>query len=96
MPVGGGPPSRGWRIRSRVFGASRDLPADESTSRSHGGDSLPFYYLTGRRRRLSAIGCLRSRKSASTSVFENEPTLRDERQAITGVLSASEEGRPLG
>jgi len=28
-------------------------------------------------------------------VFENEPTLRDERQAITGVLSASEDGRPL-
>lgn len=28
-------------------------------------------------------------------VFENEPTLRDERQAIAGVLSASENGRPL-
>ncbi len=28
-------------------------------------------------------------------VFENEPTLRDEQQAITGVLSASEHGRPL-
>jgi DNA helicase-2/ATP-dependent DNA helicase PcrA len=28
-------------------------------------------------------------------VFEDEPTLRDERQAIAGVLSASEDGRPL-
>jgi DNA helicase-2/ATP-dependent DNA helicase PcrA len=28
-------------------------------------------------------------------VFENEPTLRDEREAIAGVLSASDDGRPL-
>src|SRR5262245_19525351 len=29
------------------------------------------------------------------SAFENEPTLRDERDAIAGVLSACDDGRPL-